>query len=131
MRRPRAPAAAHLRSQIPPPRTHAPRPTLPPHRIGQPCPYCLTSAALSAGILLSNATGFRPDEVQKQGTALSAVALSAVLLLAVPQTRAADRARAVDIPYKEPEARARPPAPPRREPRALTPRLARGEAPGR
>lgn len=75
-------------------------------RIGQPCPYCVTSAALSAGILFSNVPGFRPEEVQKQGTALAAVALTTVTLLAVPQMRAADRAQAIDIPFKEPEASA-------------------------
>ena len=65
-----------------------------------PCPYCLTSAALSLSLLVASLQGWAAAEVQAAAPASAAAALAALLLVAVPQA-AAQRGgeAAIEIPY--------------------------------
>ena len=73
---------------------------------GQPCPYCLTSAALSAGTLACAVRGLEAEERERLAGPAVALALAVVVSLGVPQSQAAARQaarNALDLPFSEVE----------------------------
>ena len=73
---------------------------------GQPCPYCLTSAALSAGTLACAVRGLDAAERERLTAPAVALAVAVLVSLAVPQSQTAARQAArdaLDLPFAEVE----------------------------
>jgi hypothetical protein len=58
---------------------------------GQACPYCIASAALSAGTLAAALRGFSGDELRRAAAPGVALAAAVVLAVGLPQARAQKR----------------------------------------